>query len=566
MRSSGNSILDELKRLKTVHATSKINSKVFQPTEPEQRELIVGNAVKKLVSLTVKREGMKYVFHQKMKIEEELRRIADGQSAGGDGNESVHSEHTDATSSIHGGNTSHSQQLADNKKGGNGSRTKSSQSRKRNAKNNHNNNNNRSISPAQVGSSTMIRSDIITSRMSQSLSKQNNNKDGRTTSFMTTLSSNPSTDDIIREIHTQASEQLRDAKSIFESVCKSFEGGKVCQFHPKRHFEELDVSQFATNTMSIANVTKLEDLNQMKKKDGILLLFDPSTDTQLHVATIKVSYMKSLDLNNEIEVSKEYSFWSNGNYYGLKLMREFVKNPRQSNRGGYMQTQTQTQTLSGTSLGMNLNRGESSSSFAGDNNGDDSAMSPIGMLSKMNSHMSAMGDANQGLMDQPSWLEQDNAIIETFEPDEIDERAPNANLQAALQFGGTEKCSLPGWHGRSALFIPATKCRLQVVNLMGLSKKAAVANNLSRLRMYGICCPNPKVGIKKVLEFLEYHVLQDAANITLPGGLTALNIAAFHGNFEVRSFSIINLYVWYSYFYFFSSCLLGCAAIGIKWF
>lgn len=513
------SILNDLARLRHTHETSKIHSSLFQPTEAEQRKLIVRNAAKKLVDTSMKREGMKYAYHQKLKIEEELRRTEHN-----DGNESVNSEHTgqtDVTSNQGRSSSNHQQGV---KMGT--SRAKSSQHRKRNGSGNNR-------SALTSGSSTMVNFDF-TSRITTSLRKHAHYQGGRTNSFAATLASNTSSDDVIREIHQQATEQLRDAKCIFESICKSFEGGKVCQFHPKRPIEDLDVSAFSTNTMSISNVTKLEDLNQMKKKDGILLLFDPSTDTQLHLATVKITYMKSLDLNNEVEVCKEYTFWSNGNYYGLKLMKEFFKSNKINN----------TQPLDTTTPPRGLmSRAESSSSIACDRN-DDSMLT--GYLSKVNSQrfpftMPTNDNLKTNMLPTEEQLpeqlntttEQDIAIIEQIDEEEGAEQEQSANVQAAMQFGGTEKCSLPGWQSRSALFIPATKCRLQIMHLNGLSKKAAIANNLSRLRLYGICCPNPKAGIKKLLEFLEYQVLQEAVNMHLPGGLSALNIAAVHGNFEV---------------------------------
>ncbi len=534
MKISGKShILEELERLKAIHGGSKVQSTLFQPDETQQRKLIIGNAATKIVSLSMKRECMKYVYHQKMKIEEEMRR-----NECQDGTESVNSEQTTETISHH---------AQHNAKKTNSGRGKSSQQRKKNG------GSNRTYSSG-IGSSTMIKFDISDRMLSKHIKPRvkSGGTLGRTTSLITTLSSNISTDDIIREIHQQAAEQLRDAKSIFECIVRSFDSGKICQFHPKRLFEDLDVSLYSTNTMSISNVTKLEDLSQMKKKDGILLIFDPSTDTQLHLATLKVSYMKSLDLNNEVEVSKEFTFWSNGNYYGLKFMREFVKSTKQSNRAYAPPLLNK----GATPPRAFISRAVSSSSFVGDGV-DEGSSSPVGSLSKANSQR--YQSYNQSFAEEPTGddFDQENTLLED---EDMNERSPNANLQAVYQFGGTDKCSLPGWNGRSALFIPAMKCRLEIINVKDLSRKAAVANNLSRLRLYGVCCPNPKVGIKKVLEFLEYQVLQDAANVTLPGGLSALNISAFHGNFEVGLSNLL-FFTWKNY----RLQHVGSSAVGFKW-
>lgn len=105
------------------------------------------------------------------------------------------------------------------------------------------------------------------------------------------------------------------------------------------------------------------------------------------------------------------------------------------------------------------------------------------------------------------------------------------------------------------------------------SKEPTVLFNMSKLRMYAITAINVKqgmsplfvfsacvsrtrtflfvtcyywsfmkhrsiyflsVGIKKLNEFTDRHFQTVTANLLVPGGVSALNIAALHGNLEVR--------------------------------
>lgn len=87
----------------------------------------------------------------------------------------------------------------------------------------------------------------------------------RTVLFANTLKTSHDSNKILTELTVLANDQLKDSKKIFEFICRGFDEGKAYQFNPKRTYEEVDLSQYST-TISLANVTKLEDLNQMKKK------------------------------------------------------------------------------------------------------------------------------------------------------------------------------------------------------------------------------------------------------------------------------------------------------------
>lgn len=365
--------------------SSKVNSKEFQPNEERQRLLIIKGATHRILSLAFKKETTKYVYSQRTKLEEDKKRK--------NGEEGAISVDIDAS---------------------NGQMTKPSKPPK---------------------------SLDLTKKSSQSAFRDSMDVSSRTVAFANTLKVSNDSNQISSDLSVMAFDQTKDSKKLFDFICRGYDLGKSYQLNPKKIFEDIDLSSFSSN-VSLANVTKLEDLTQMKKKDGILLIFDPSTNTLGEEISIKLTYMKSIDLNTEEEVTKEYSFYSNGNYFGIKLIKD-------------------------------LSRGQQS----------------------------------------PPYTNRDGF--------------------SSVQFDIT-KVSLPGWHTKFPIFVPAVKCRLELIGMEKFVKHASLVNNLTRLKFHASFSTGLKSGMRRIHEFLDRYILQEASNIILPGGLSALNYACLHGNYEVN--------------------------------
>ncbi len=280
-------ILKELERLKQQHCGSNPHSSVFQPNEAEQRRLIMKNAGDRLVSVVIKREAAKYVFNQKQKLEEELKRE---QLELASASEEVKEEETISVKTpVSAGKSRKLMRKQPTRKGG-----------KR-----------YSVFRGNISSGMII---------------------SRGTRLTGCLQYNTNGDAVLQELQEQGLDQYKDAKKIFDFLAQSFDTGKICQFHPRRPQEEVDLSQFNTQ-VSLSSVTRLEDLNQIRKKNGIMLLFDPSINTFGETITLRVKYMKFIDLNTEEEVIKHYTFSSNGNYFHMTLIKDnFRHNEDQSGR------------------------------------------------------------------------------------------------------------------------------------------------------------------------------------------------------------------------------------------
>lgn len=95
--------------------------------------------------------------------------------------------------------------------------------------------------------------------------------------------------------------------------------------------------------------------------------------------------------------------------------------------------------------------------------------------------------------------------------------------------------SLPGWGIRPPILINATKCSIEIVLEDSSSQlDPALMFELSKLRLYAITCLSMKSGLKKFSDFCDSHFQSASANLLIPGGVSALNIAALHGNLEVK--------------------------------
>jgi hypothetical protein len=395
-------ILQKFQQLVHVHGHSKVDHKKFQPNEENQRKLIIHGAAHRMVYLAAKREQTKYLYAQRLKQEEEKKKTMQADIL------KENEERNPLSSST---NYAHAQSFHLN----------SQFSRKASNQN------------------------ISAFRDSMDLNS-------KTAAFAHTLKTCRDSNRIVTELSSLAHDLTADSKKVFDFVCRGYDTGKTSQLNPKRIYEDIDLSQFSTH-ISLANVTRLEDLNQMKKKDGILILFDPSLNTFGEEIKISITYMKAIDLTTEEEVTKEYSFWSNGNYFGCKLMKDFI--------GGRAS-------------------GQQSPPHAGGGGG---LLTPEGGMS-------------------------------------------------SIPFLEGNRISLPGWGMKLPIFIPATKCHLEILDMEQYVKKASLVNNLTRLKFYAAFATGIKQGMKRIHEFLDKYLLQEAANSLLPGGTSALNYVCLHGNYE----------------------------------
>lgn len=440
------SILEEFQKLKLNSTSSKVDSKTFQPNDKDQKRLIVKNISSRMVSMAIKRESTKYIFSEKIKVEEEMKRKEQEQLESKDENSTTES----------------SPSKPDLKRGRNEKKEKK-----------------QSSSNEESMMNRIVRSHSTLSILRPSTGGFVSPNE----EYANILKEGKNPQEIVSELHIQAQHQAKDSKRIFEILCSNYPSGKVVQFSPKKLTEDLDLSYLSNDNNLLANVTKLEDLAQLKaKKEGLMIIFDPSTHSHSFKATIKITYMKSIDIATEEQVSKEYIFWSDGNYFGLQFIRENYKNA--------------------------ITEGSSASRF-----------NSTSSITSLMSSISIPVD------------EQDPEII---------------------------KISLPGWQNRPPIFIPASKCQIQIIKLDEFAKVASVANNITRLKLYVLTSSGMRNGIKKVHDFLRPSILQDIANLKVPGGLSALNFASLQGNLMVRYFKTF-------YFYLSNNKLLGCGTFSCSW-
>lgn len=254
----------------------------------------------------------------------------------------------------------------------------------------------------------------------------------RKNEFSTTLKSFVTSETFTKQLKSKKEQQILDAKKVFDSLCTNFKPGAICQFQAKNDFELIDVTELVQSQQNYTSGTlsRLEDISQLMKKDGMALVFDPSTDTQSAKITLKISYLKAIDLVNEETVVREHEFWSDGNYFGISLTSE----------------------------------------------------------------------ANKTYTD----------FSNTFQH--------------------LEKCNLPGWNGKVPIFIPASKCTLQVINTGDTN--STLEYNLSRIRIFALICSHTKNGVKKLQEFTDEYFTNFTANLAIHGGMSALNLGCLHGNME----------------------------------
>jgi hypothetical protein len=261
------SILLKLNKLKSHHANSKVDRTLFQPNEQEQRGLIVKNSSMKLVNQILKKEKAKYIFNQKRKIEDDMKRKDI------DGFESQSDRRPFST-------------------------------------------------PASMGDRGTANIFLVSNKSRRPATT--NPTEGKASGFARILKQSHSSDEVINHLIDQAQQQSKNAKRIFELLCSNHEIGVICQFSPKSIMEEIDVSYLVSNSFTVTSSTKMDPLSQFRK-NGMLIIIDPSINTELKAITLHIRWMKTVDIAVEEAVEKDVTFWSNGNYFGLKLIKDSYK-------------------------------------------------------------------------------------------------------------------------------------------------------------------------------------------------------------------------------------------------
>lgn len=472
-------ILKELERLKTKHATSKVTSAAFQPDEKDQKELIIKNGQRKeeekrLIELKLKEADVKLKEAAKVKNQDNTATPADGE-------DSLRPDRAQTA-------------------------------------------------PSMTSSGKLARSKsfvfAVNERPQTSAGETTGDKSCAFDAVLKSASGHFS-----QELKLQVDQQARDSKKIFDSLITHFKAGGVgCQFSVKRDFEVIDINNVvAANHSTNSHATmKFGDINNMKKKDGIALIFDPTIDTGGSVVKIRVYFQKAIDLVTEESCSRDYSFHSNGNYFGLHMTGESAcVNPNK----------TTNDALAGL-------RSPNSYSPLPDS-------SPAGPLTPVAPRSPAgsptMQSGSRKASPTTDYANTNSANKAGFKSIS---NAHGGSSNSSL--GSKQKgCSLPGWQGRPPIFIPSARCSIEIIRSSGTAAGesangadphtvakstgggASTAYNLSRLRIFAVAAPSARAAVKKLHEFCEHFFVSHTANLTVAGGISALNLAALHGNLEV---------------------------------
>jgi hypothetical protein len=273
------SILKDLERLKLKHATSKVSSTSFQPDEKQQKVLKVENQKK--------REEEKALIEKKLKEKDEsLKEQEKEKSLPMDG-QSLDSNMQQVSGRVSTAPAYASIGRATKLFPGTGSRPSSREVQR----------------PHTAGADPIVDQERIP--FNEALKYLN--------------------DTFKAELQHCVVQEANDAKKIFDSVVQHYKGGVVCQFSPKRPFEVIDISALPSSRdagISTGGTLKLEDINNIKKKDGMALFFDPCTNVSSCVVEIRCYFQKAIDLVSEESCAKCYQFHSNGNYFSLTLSEE----------------------------------------------------------------------------------------------------------------------------------------------------------------------------------------------------------------------------------------------------
>lgn len=473
-------ILKELERLKTKHATSKVTSAAFQPDEKDQKELIIKNGQRKeeekrLIELKLKEADVKLKEAAKLKNQDNNTAM----QAAAEGEDSLRPDRAQTA-------------------------------------------------PSMISSGKLARSKsfvfAVNERPQTSAGETTGDKSCAFDAVLKSASGHFS-----EELKLQVDQQARDSKKIFDSLVPHFKtGGVGCQFSVKRDFEVIDINNVvAANHSNNHAAIKLGDINNMKKKDGIALIFDPTIDTGGSVVKIRVYFQKAIDLVSEESCSRDYTFHSNGNYFGLHLTGESAcVNPNK----------TTSDPLAG------LRSPNSYSPLP-----DSSPVAPLSPAAPRSPAASpTMQSGSKRMSPTADHIGNTNSVNNAgFRSiSNVQSGSSNASL------GSKQKgCSLPGWQGRPPIFIPSMRCSIEIIRSSVVAEAtngadphtvaasagggASTAYNLSRLRIFAVAAPSARAAVKKLHEFCEHYFVSHTANLTVAGGISALNLAALHGNLEV---------------------------------
>lgn len=313
------------------------------------------------------------------------------------------------------------------------------------------------------------------------------------------------------ELQQMINKEGKDSRHIFEAIFNNYKNGGIsCQFSPKHEYEVIDISTISNTTNNLKQLSgtlRLEDINTLqKKKDGIALFFDPNTNTNNKKIKIRIYYQKMIDIITTENTYKDYIFQSNGNYYGLELIDEYQFNQ-------YNQQ-----------------------------------------------HKSGISSKNNSNINTPAHSPRNETPSSGPVPSENETDDHHNNNSSSIR-------SLPGWSGRPPIFIPSSRCSIQIIeiiptNTTNTTNSSSSTDNttsntttptgtntttatgtiysdaitsyyLSKLRIFAVPAISPRAAIKKLHEFCSSYFIQHTSNLVVNGKISALNLASLHGNLEV---------------------------------
>lgn len=319
------------------------------------------------------------------------------------------------------------------------------------------------------------------------------------------------------ELQQMINKEGKDSRHIFEAIFNNYKNGGIsCQFSPKHEYEVIDISTISNTTNNLKQLSgtlRLEDINTLqKKKDGIALFFDPNTNTNNKKIKIRIYYQKMIDIITTENTYKDYIFQSNGNYYGLELIDEYQFNQYNQQHKGGINSKNNSKNNSNINTPAHSPRNETLSS------------GPV-----------LSGTPTSGLVPNEN---------------ETDDHHHNSSNSSDIR-------SLPGWSGRPPIFIPSSRCSIQIIEIIPTNtttnsssstdntttptstntttvySDAITSYYLSKLRIFAVPAISPRAAIKKLHEFCSSYFIQHTSNLVVNGKISALNLASLHGNLEV---------------------------------
>lgn len=559
-------VLDYLSKVKQSVESSEVNSKKFQPNELEQKRLIARNEALRMVSASIKKETIKYLYKQtievqKIKREEEklkeARKRAESMSLIDPSSTSSNQEDT----SLSHPSSSHSVNSSSPFNSLKGPSTNKYRSQRKNDKKN-----NQLILPSYSFNNP---SSSAENKENSLLNEIHQNNDTESKNYTIKLKcllekNHQNFEETFSLLCHQSMKLTRDSLKLFNGIFQGYEQGKAIQFCPKKLYEEVNLSAFSTHQTSAAAllstataalnqgtshsssstalssgselnpllsssssagllsqnnanstpslINKSELLNNtinnaLKKREGLLLIVDPSTNSDGKQILLRITYKKMIDVLTEEEVVRDYLFSSTGNYYNLNLMKE-------TNRS---LPSLQATDYSASAIGSRPSLSTSSTAPTG------ALTQSIIIDDEINSNVKFTNEI------------ESTAIPSTASTAERENTGESQN-----------DCSscLPGWGTCLPIFIPSLECKLEILNINEIAKyNVTTANRVSRLRVFLTVASNVKSGLRKLHDYCKQFALFDVVNTPLCGGITPLNYACFYGNLEVLIFFFYFIYI-----------------------